>query len=136
MKTRVTLLFVIVLLASPVMVSAEPAAGIPTGVWEGFITGSEMGTAGGVVAQKARLTIKDDGTWTMTTAAWQASGTVQARGRHLVLDGNFVAANPGNPLGRAVYDLSSWGNQNLGGSASAQFNGLHITTGVQFKKVQ
>lgn len=136
MKTRVMLLIVAFLLISGVAADAQSAAGTPTGVWEGVITGREMGTTGGVVAQNARLVIRDDGTWSMTTSAWQASGTVLTRGGHLVLDGHFIAGNPGKPAGPALYDLSPWGNQALGGSGSAQFAGVHITTGVQLKKVQ
>lgn len=136
MKTSLVLLFVVSLLASVPPASAEPAAGIPTGVWEGFVTGREMATAGGVVAQKVRLTIKDDGGWTMQAATWQASGTVRIRNGAVVLDGNFVSANPGKPVGAAGYHLSPWGNQYLGGSGSAEFAGVHVTTGVQLEKVQ
>ncbi|MBI4245989.1 MAG: hypothetical protein HY614_02260 [Candidatus Rokubacteria bacterium] len=130
------LLFVAFLLISGVAADAQPATGSPTGVWVGVISGREMGTTGGVVAQDARLVINSDGTWTMTTASWKTSGTVLMRSGHLVLDGHFISGNPGKPAGPALYDLSPWGNQALGGSGSAQFAGVHITTGVQLKKVQ
>ncbi len=137
MRTPVIVLFVALLLVGGVSAAAaQPLPPTLTGVWEGVITGSEMATASGIAAQKARLTIRDDRTWTIETATWQTSGTVQMRGGHLVLDGNFVSANPGTPSGMARYYLTPWGNGALGGSGSADFAGGHITTGVQLKKVQ
>lgn len=137
MKARVIQFVAFLLVSSAVTVaSAQPAAETPTGVWEGIITGREMATSNHVMAQNVRLVIRDDATWLMTTATWQASGTVLTRGGRLVLEGRFITGNPGRPAGRALYDLSLWGNQSLGGSGSAQFSGAHITTGVQLKKVQ
>lgn len=136
MKTRAILLFATFLLLSGVAASAHAEPATPTGTWQGVITGREMATSGGGTAQNARLVIREDGTWALTTATWQASGTVVTRGDRLVLDGRFVTANPGKPLGPAVYYLSPLGNQGLGGSGTADYLGVHVTTGVQLKKVQ
>lgn len=99
-----------------------------------------MGDAKGCCnEQYVRLVVNDDGTWTMRTASWQASGSITSRSQSFVLEGNFISGNPGEPLGPALYHLdhvSLWGNQVLVGNASARHNGLHITTGVTLKKVR
>lgn len=138
MGKRVTSLLVAVLLLSgAAAASAQPAEGSLTGVWEGVLTGRQMATANGVMDERVRLVVKDDGTWTMTAASWQASGAITSRSQSFVLEGNFLSRNPGSPLGPAVYYLSQWrNNQVLGGNASARFNGLHITTGITLQKVQ
>ncbi len=137
MKTRAMLLLVALMVADAVAVSAQPTVGEDfVGVWQGFITGREMGGPGGMAAQNAHLVIAKDGTWTMTAAGWQATGAVTtSRGRALVLEGYFVAKDrPGQRLAPASFRLSSWREGALGGSASTQFGGRYLTTGIQLAK--
>ena len=141
MEKRVILLLVAVLLLSgAAAASAQPAAPTPTGVWEGIITGIGMADGKGCCnEQSVRLVVNDDGTWTMRTASWQASGSITSHSRSFVLEGNFISGNPGERLGPALYHLNHvprWGNEVLIGNASARYNGLHITTGITLRKVR
>jgi hypothetical protein len=140
MDKRVISILVAVLLLSGAAVSAQRVEPIPTGVWEGVITGREMADAKGCcVEQYARLVVNDDGTWTMRTASWQASGTITSRSRSFVMEGNFTSGTPAERLGPALYRLdhvSLGGDEVLIGNASARHNGLHITTGITLNKVR
>jgi hypothetical protein len=140
-KRFVGVVLAVGVLATAAAASAEPAEPMPTGVWEGVITGREMTTGSGQEEQFVRLAVNDDGTWTMRTATWQASG-VTSRTQSFVLEGNFVSSNPGQPLGPALFYLAEWrsplgGNARyLGGNASTLYKGMHINTGIMLRKVQ
>jgi hypothetical protein len=136
-KRVISLLVAVLLLSGAAAAGAQPAEPIPTGVREGVITGREMATASGHEEQYVRLVVNDDGTWTMRTATWQASGRITSRSQSFVLEGDFVSSNPGDRLGPALYYLSAWrNNEALGGNASTRYKGMHITTGITLKKVQ
>jgi hypothetical protein len=138
-KWVISLWVAVLLLSGAAAAGAQPAEPTPTGVWEGVITGREMADGKGCCnAQYVRLVVNDDGTWTLRTASWQASGSITSRSQSFVLEGHFISSNPGEPLGPALYHLeqmSLWGSEVLIGNASARYNGLHITTGITLKKV-
>ena len=138
MNTRVISLLVGVLLLSGVATaSAQPPTDTLTGVWEGIITGRDMATAQGVDQEYVRLVVNEDGTWTMRTATWQASGRITSRTQSFVLEGDFISGNPGHPDGPALYYLSQWRNsQVLGGNASTHWKGTHTLAGITLKKIQ
>lgn len=136
----ISMLVAVLLLSGAATGSAQPAGRMPTGVWEGVISGREMADVKGCCnEQAARLIVNDDGTWTMRTASWQASGTMTSRSQSYALEGDFISGNPAQPVGPALYHLdhvSMGDNEILMGNASARYNGLHITTGIMLKKVR
>jgi hypothetical protein len=138
-KRVIAMLVAVLLLSGAATVGAQPAGRMPAGVWEGVISGREMADVKGCCNEQAvRLVVNDDGTWTMRTGSWQASGTTTSQGRSHALEGNFVSGNPAERVGPALYHLDhvSFGpNEVLMGSASARYNGLHITTGIMLRKV-
>jgi len=140
-KRVIALLVAVLLLSGAAAASAGPAEPMPAGVWEGVITGREMYTGSGQEEQFVRLVVNDDGTWTMRTATWHASGRVTSRTQSFVLEGSFISSNPGQPLGPALFYLAEWGSplggnaRYLGGNASALYKGMHITTGIMLEKV-
>lgn len=139
-KRRIWMLVAILLLCGARAVSAQSAERMPTGVWVGVISGRETADVKGCCnEQAARLVVNDDGTWTMRTASWQASGTMTSRRDGYALEGSFISGNPAQPVGPARYHLDhvSMGvNEVLMGNASALYNGLHIVTGIILRKVQ
>jgi hypothetical protein len=140
MDKQVISLLVVLLVSGAAVAGAQPADPTAAGVWEGVITGREMADGKGCCnEQYARLVVKDDGTWTLSAAGWQASGTVTSRSQSFVLEGHFISDKPGERLGRALYHLdqvSLWGSQVLMGNASARYNGLDITTGITLEKTR
>jgi hypothetical protein len=138
-KWVIPLFVAVLLLSGAVAPTPQPVEPNPTGSWEGVITGREMADGRGCCnEQYVRLVVNDDATWTMTTAGWQAAGSIPSRSDRLVLEGNFISDSPGQTLGPALYQLqpiSLWGSEVLTGNASARYNGLHVTTGITLKKV-
>lgn len=138
-KWVISTLVAVLLLSGPATISAQPAGRLPAGVWEGIISGREMADVKGCCnEQSVRLVVNDDGTWTMRTGSWQAAGTTTSRSRSFALEGDFVAGNPAEKGGPALYHLdhvSLAGTEVLIGNASARYNGVHIVTGIMLKRV-
>jgi hypothetical protein len=129
----------VLLLSGTATVSAQPGARLPAGAWEGIITGREMADVKGCCNEQAvRLVVNNDGTWTMRTSSWQAAGTTTSRSGSFDLEGDFIAGNPAEKAGPALYHLdqvSLAGTDVLMGNASARYNGVHIVTGIILKKM-
>jgi hypothetical protein len=59
-----------------------------SGTWSGTLSGPDMATAAGVLESPARLTIGDDGRWTLTSSGGAvARGTSRRVADTLLLDG-------------------------------------------------
>lgn len=73
-----------------------------SGHWNGTIMSREMGSALGRIEAPARLTLAEDGRWTLTSSGGTvAAGVARRTVRGLVLDGNVNAGDP-MTVGRAL----------------------------------
>jgi hypothetical protein len=123
----------IVLLGGAVGAGAQAAERTPSGVWVGTLTSRDMESSGRH-EQPVELVVKEDGKWVMKGPGWQSSGTITSRTQSYVMEGNFMSGE--KPAGMALYYLSDWGDNAMGGNASSQYKGNHITTGIVLKRVQ
>jgi len=107
-----------------------------TGTWNGSFSGSEMATAVGPTDAPARLTITQDGRWTLTSSGGTvATGVSHRVGNKLVLDGTMTAGDPMG-VGRAVsYVLQPRGASAMFGDGQTFFLGHRIDAGVSLRKV-
>jgi hypothetical protein len=102
-KTRMTLAVVLIFLsgcamspsgAARTVPDAGPVAATFAGTWTGTIMSQEMASAAGLVEAPARLTLAEDGRWTLTSTGLAASGAARRTPRGLVLDGTVTSGDP------------------------------------------
>jgi len=99
-------------------------------VWQGIITGSELGTAAGVSAMKVTLTLSPDGTWSSVCDNGRATGRiVTIDDRTLELEG---ALQTGAPV---RYRLRLAGPGHAAGSAHTYFAGHSVETGINLRRI-
>lgn len=116
--------------------ASTAGGGSLAGRWSGIIDGPEMATASGRATIPVRLTVRGDGTWTMTVPGSRMDGAAR-----LVEPGTLVLAGrvsePGAaPAGAAVsYTLRQAGPGWLLGSADTFFAGHRVTAGIQLEKL-
>ena len=141
--TIVTQILVALALIPGLVVPACPQSGPPvlTGVWAGVMTMREMpaneATALVEPVGRARLTLREDQTWTLVTAEWEASGIVVVRGEKLLLHGRLTSTTrPSASLGPAEYVLDVRRDEMLAGSGTPQFLGTHVVNGMHLRKVK
>jgi hypothetical protein len=73
-----------------------------SGHWTGTIMSHEMGSAAGLVEAPARLTITDDGRFTLTSSGGTVvTGVAHPNAKGVVLDGRVTAGDP-MTVGRAM----------------------------------
>ena len=102
------------------------AGSVPSGTWQGVITGRELATAAGVMPQTVTLEI-GDGAWTAETSAGNAAGSViTTTGTDVQLEGAFMKDSP-QAGARAHYVLRAVRQGFLGGAARSYFlgHGVH-----------
>jgi hypothetical protein len=131
--------------------SASPAATEPesphrpiqdlVGVWDGLLFGEQQETRAGVKSdQRATLTIRADGTWTMLTQSelgkqWTSSGQIRVSGRDVVLDGTVVAGERAF-VGKPVrYHVRQQGGRWVAGWGDTFFEGRKVLTGAGLKRI-
>jgi hypothetical protein len=74
-----------------------------SGDWTGTIMSHEMGSAGGRLEAPARLTVADDGRFTLTSSGGTVvSGVALRTARGIVLEGRVTAGDP-MTVGRAMF---------------------------------
>jgi len=106
------------------------------GTWRGVIEGAETATAVGRAALPARLTIAEDGTWTLEDPQNGTARGVVARATAdaIVLDGHLVRPASTSPGARVWYRLAPLGAAGLVGAASTFFQGQRVTTGIRLER--
>jgi hypothetical protein len=131
--------------------SASPAATAPesvhrsmhdiAGVWDGLMFGEQQETRAGYKSdQRATLTIRPDGTWTMLTQSefgkeWTSAGQVRMAGHDVVLDGTVVAGERAF-VGKPVrYHLRQQGDRWVAGWGDTFFEGRKVLTGAGLKRI-
>ncbi len=139
--TIVTPILVALGLIAALVLPARPQSGVLTGEWTGVMTVREIpaneATALIEPVGRAKLTLRPDQTWTLVTAEWEASGTVEARGEKLLLHGRLTSATrPSASLGPAEYVLDVRRDATLAGSGTPQFLGPHVVNGMHLRKVK
>jgi hypothetical protein len=100
-------------------------------VWQGVITGRELGTAAGVSAMKVTLTLARDGTWSSVCDNGRATGHIVATdGRTLELEGALESGAP------VRYRLRLAGPGHAAGSAHTYFAGHSVETGIDLRRIR
>ena len=103
--------------------------GTATTVWKGVITGRELGTASGVSAMNATLTLAPGGTWKGICDNGHATGRIVAiDDRTIELVG---ALDSGAPV---RYRLRLSGPGHATGSAHTYFGGHSVETGIDLRR--
>jgi hypothetical protein len=105
------------------------------GTWEGTMTSPDMATASGVAEAPARLTIIDDGSWTLTSSGGAvATGFAGRTGDSVVLEGTMTSGDP-MAVGREVsFALKPRGPNALFGRGETFHLGHRIETGIALRR--
>lgn len=82
--------------------SRTPDVASMSGTWTGTIISHEMGSAGGLVESPARITITDDGRFTLTSTGVTVNGVAVRTATGIVLDGRVTAGDP-MTVGREMF---------------------------------
>ena len=108
MKTWLMILVLFLVAGCATMPSGASRAPSPSdvaslaGQWTGTIMSHEMGSAAGLVEAPARLTLTDDGRFTLTSSGGTVvTGVAHPNARGVVLDGRVTAGDP-MTVGRAM----------------------------------
>lgn len=145
MKTRMTLAAVLIFLSGCVLSpsgaartvpapDAGPVAGPLAGNWTGTIMSHEMVSALGLVEAPARLTLAEDGRWTLTSTGIVASGVSRRTPRALVLDGTVTAGDP-MAVGRNVsFVVKPRGTNALFGDGESFYLGHRIDSALLLRR--
>ena len=141
MKPWLTVVTVLLLLSScatpsgsgRIQTAFDPAP--VSGHWVGTFTSHEMVSALGLVEAPARLTIAEDGRWTLTSSGGAvASGTAHRTAKGLVLEGRMTAGDP-MTVGRAVsFDLRPRRGDALYGEGQAFYLGHRVDTEILLRR--
>ena len=101
-----------------------------TGLWAGTIMSHDMASASGLVEAPARLTLTQDGRFTLTSSGGTvATGVARRTAKGLVLDGQVTAGDP-MTVGRNVsFVLTPRGNA-LYGDGETFYLGHRIDSGI------
>jgi hypothetical protein len=118
-------------------------AGVPTrsdlrpfaGQWTGTIMGRDMASAQGLIEDPARLTLTDDGHWTLTSnKGTAASGVARRTAQGIVLQGRMTGGDP-MQVGRDVsYVLKPRGTAALYGEGQHFYLGRRIDDEILLRR--
>jgi hypothetical protein len=105
------------------------------GTWAGTITGPELASASGIAEAPARLTIGEDGRWTLSSSGGAvATGVVGRSGDNVLLEGTMIAGDP-MTVGRDVsFTLKPRGPNALFGRAETFYLGHRVDTGIALRR--
>jgi hypothetical protein len=105
------------------------------GSWTGTITGPALASASGIAEAPARLTITEDGRWTLTSSGGAVASGVVGRARDSVLlEGTMIAGDP-MTVGRDVsFTLKPRGPNALFGRAETFYLGHRVDTGIVLRR--
>jgi hypothetical protein len=106
-----------------------------SGQWAGVFTSHEMVSALGMVEAPARLTLTDDGRFTLTSSGGTvASGVARPTARGLVLEGRLTVGDP-MAVGREVsFDLRPRGANALFGEGQFFYLGHRVDTEILLRR--
>ena len=108
---------------TPSALDLQPFAGR----WEGTIMSRDMGSAQGRIEAPARLTLAEDGRWTLTSSGGTvATGVARRTARGLVMDGKVTAGDP-MTVGRELsFVVAPRGSNALNGEGESFFLGSRV----------
>lgn len=114
----------------------DPAPAPLPGTWVGSMWGPDMATALGNNEAPARLTLAEDGRWTLTSSGGTvATDGARHRGTSLVLDGTVTAGDP-MAVGRSVsFVLRPRGPGAMYGDGQSFYLGHRIDAGIALRRV-
>jgi hypothetical protein len=105
-----------------------------SGQWTGTLMGPDMASVMGRMEESARLTLAENGDWTLSSKGVVASGVAHRTARGIVMDGRVISGDP-MAVGRSVsFVLKPRGTDALYGEGQGFFLGLRINDDVLFKR--
>jgi len=106
-----------------------------SGHWSGTIMSRDMGSSQGRIEAPARLTLAEDGHWTLTSSGGTvATGVARRTARGLVMDGTVTAGDP-MTVGRALsFVFTPRGDSALYGEGESFFLGSRVDSEILLRR--
>ena len=120
--------------AGPALACLDVGPGeMPSGRWEGVITGRELAQSTHISDVPVALSIHPDGRWEISTALGDSAGAVtRVAGDSIELEGHLGGAQ-GPPV---WHRMTCWQGRDLVGQVQTQFSGRTVVTTVILRRVQ